>query len=163
MTFRSRLGAYSEFKSEGQEHIWNSKPRPSKLFALCSCSSFLSLTLIFEIRPITLYNPMNWAKFKKEYFRGFYSYWTFCANWLVGLRSPALNVLRWNPPITSWMPVRGPEMITLSAYAVIISWMFGKVLLWVNLANQLGLQIGWRTNLKENSRRARDLVEHQTC
>ena len=29
---------------------------------------------------------MNWAKFKKEYFRGFYSYWTFCANWLIGLR-----------------------------------------------------------------------------
>ena len=28
---------------------------------------------------------MNWAKFKKEYFRGFYSYWTFCANWLIGL------------------------------------------------------------------------------
>ena len=29
---------------------------------------------------------MNWTKFKKEYFRGFYSYWTYCANWLVGLR-----------------------------------------------------------------------------
>ena len=28
---------------------------------------------------------MNWVKFKKEYFRGFYSYWTYCANWLIGL------------------------------------------------------------------------------
>ena len=34
---------------------------------------------------MTLYNPMNWAKFKKEYFRGFYSYWRYCANWLVAL------------------------------------------------------------------------------
>ena len=29
---------------------------------------------------------MNWAKFEKEYFRGFYSYWTYCANSLVALQ-----------------------------------------------------------------------------
>ena len=26
---------------------------------------------------------MNWEKFKNKHFRGFYCYWTFCANWLV--------------------------------------------------------------------------------
>ena len=48
---------------------------------------------------------MNWAKFKKEYFRGFYSYWTYCANWLIGLADapppvtcPAAAALPSRPP-----------------------------------------------------------------